>query len=131
MRQAPVIALLGRILFSLIFIFASYSHFYQQTIQYAAAQGVPLASFLVPLSGLMALLGGVSIFLGFKARYGAWLIILFLIPVTLIMHKFWGLTDPAQATMQHIHFMKNVSMLGGALLIAYFGSGPLSVDQNR
>ncbi|MCE5318061.1 MAG: DoxX family protein [Parachlamydia sp.] len=129
MLQAPVIALLGRILFSLIFIFSSFGHFTQQYVQYAAAQGVPLPSFLVPLSGLMAFLGGVSILLGFKARYGAWLIILFLIPVTLFMHKFWGLTDPSQTMMQYINFMKNTAMLGGALLIAYFGSGPLSVDR--
>lgn len=128
MLRSPVIALLGRILFSLIFIFSSFGHFTQQAIQYAAAQGTPLANILVPLSGVMALLGGVSILLGFKARYGAWLIVLFLIPVTLIMHRFWGLSDPAQAAMQQINFMKNVAMLGGALLIAYFGSGPLSVD---
>lgn len=125
----PYIVLLGRILFSLIFILSSFNHFTQNAMQYAAAQGVPYASILVPISGLMAFLGGMSILLGYKARYGAGLIILFLIPVTIMMHKFWGLSDPSQAMMQQIHFMKNISMLGGALIIAYFGSGPLSVDK--
>lgn len=131
MLRSPLIAVLGRILFSSIFILSSFSHFTQEKIQYAEAQGTPFANILVPLSGVMALLGGFSILLGLKARFGAWLIVLFLIPVTLTMHKFWGLTDPSQAMMQHINFMKNVSMLGGALLIAFFGSGPLSIEQKK
>src|SRR5205085_7119999 len=96
---------------------------------YAANQGVPLATWLVPLSGIIALLGGISILIGYKARYGAWLLVLFLIPVTLMMHKFWGLADANAAKLQQIMFLKNLSMLGGAFLIAYFGSGPLSVDR--
>lgn len=127
--MSAVIVLLGRIFFSLIFIMAGFNHLSQQTIQYAASLGVPMANILVPFSGLMAFLGGASILLGYKARYGAWLIVLFLVPITLTVHKFWGIADPMQATMQYINFMKNLSMLGGALLIAYFGSGPLSVDQ--
>jgi putative oxidoreductase len=47
-----------------------------------------------------------------------------------MMHRFWGLTDSNMATIQQIMFMKNISMLGAALLIANFGSGPLSVDRN-
>jgi putative oxidoreductase len=47
------------------------------------------------------------------------------------MHKFWGITDPMTAQIQMIMFMKNVSMLGGALLISQFGSGPLSLDARR
>jgi len=52
--------------------------------------------------------------------------VLFLIPVTLMMHKFWTVTDPMMAQIQMILFMKNVSMLGGALLISQFGAGPFS-----
>jgi putative oxidoreductase len=81
------------------------------------------------LSGVIATLGAISIILGFKARWGAWLIVLFLIPVTLMMHDFWTVTDPQMRGMQMAMFMKNISMLGGALLITYFGSGPLSVDR--
>jgi putative oxidoreductase len=47
------------------------------------------------------------------------------------MHRFWGLPDPAMARMQYIQFSKNLSMLGGALLIAYFGAGPFSFDARR
>jgi putative oxidoreductase len=123
-----IIVLLGRILFSAIFIFSGFKHFSHDMIQYAASQDIPFPSFLVPLSGIMSLLGGLSILIGYKARYGAWLLVLFLIPVTVMMHPFWKMTDPHAAMLQQIMFFKNLSMLGGALLITYFGSGPLSVD---
>jgi len=120
-------ALLGRILYSLIFIFSMASHCRAPYIGYAASQGVPLASLAVPLSGIIAGLGGLSIALGYRAKLGAWLIVLFLVPVTLTMHRFWGLSDPQAAQLQLAMFMKNLSMLGAALLIARVGSGPLSL----
>jgi len=120
--------LLGRVLYSLIFITAAPGHFKAGTIAYAASNGVPMANILVPLSGVLALLGGLSVLLGYKAKCGAWLLVLFLVPVTLTMHKFWVLPDPNAAMMQQIMFMKNVSMLGAALLITQFGTGPASLS---
>ena len=122
------LVLLGRLFYSAIFIMAGPAHFTKVDIAYGASQGVPLATFVVPLSGLIAMLGGLSILTGYKARYGAWLLVLFLVPVTVVMHNFWAIADPTARTMQQIMFMKNLSMLGAAMLIAYFGSGPLSVD---
>jgi putative oxidoreductase len=122
---------LGRALFVAIFLMSSVGHFSQQTIGYAAHQGVPLASVAVPISGILSLVGGLSILLGFRARIGAWLLILFLVPVTLMMHNFWAVSDPMMARMQQVMFMKNVSMLGACLLIAYFGAGPVSLDERR
>jgi putative oxidoreductase len=123
------IVLLGRILYSAIFLMSAPGHFTAATIAYSAGKGVPLAPIAVPLSGAIALLGGLSILLGFKARYGAWLIVIFLVPVTLMMHNYWTVTEPMMRQMQQINFMKNLAMLGAALLIAHFGSGPLSVDK--
>lgn len=77
---AQVSILVSRCLFSLIFIMASFSHFSNQTLNYATSAGVPFASLLVPLSGVMVLLAGLSIMLGYQARFGAILIILFLVP---------------------------------------------------
>jgi putative oxidoreductase len=125
------VVVLGRFWFALIFLMAGANHFNKQTIGYAASQGVPLASVAVPLSGVLAIVGGLSILLGYRARLGAWLIVLFLIPVTLMMHKFWTVTDPMMAQIQMVLFMKNVSMLGGALLISHFGAGPFSLDARR
>jgi putative oxidoreductase len=118
----------GRLCFALIFLLAVPMHFTSAGIGHAAQQGVPAANLLVPISGIMALLGGLSVLFGYYARFGAALLAIFLIPVTLMMHKFWGLADPGQAQIQQIMFMKNVAILGGAFLLMYFGAGPFSLD---
>ena len=131
------IPLIGRILFSLIFLSSGLmGHLIglSGTAAYAASQGLPMATFLVALSGIIAVLGAISIILGYKAKMGAWLIILFLIPVTFKMHAFWMITDPAQAmmrTMQMAMFMKNIALIGAALMISYFGAGPVSIDASK
>jgi putative oxidoreductase len=122
---------LGRILFALIFITAAPRHFTQEGVRHAAELGVPFAAVLVPVSGLMALLGGLSIATGYKVRWGAWLLIAFLVPVTLMMHAFWKLHDPAAVHVQQAMFAKNVSMLGAALLLTQFGAGALSLDKPK
>ena len=123
------IVLLGRILFSLIFLMSCMHIFSSSTVDQAASHGVPLAPIMVRIAGVLAVVGSISIILGYKARFGAWLIILFLVPVTLMMHNFWAVTDPMMRQTQQIMFLKNISMLGGAMLIAYFGSGPYSLDR--
>lgn len=85
----------------------------------------------MPLSGVIAILGGLSILLGYRAKFGAWLIALFLVAVTPMMHNFWTVADPMARQMQMIMFMKNLSMLGGALLISQFGAGPWSLDARQ
>ena len=125
------IVLLGRIFYSLIFLNSGLFHFSGMAVGYASSQGVPLASFLVPFSGVMAIVGVLLIVLGYKAKLGAWLIVAFLIPVTFMMHAFWKETDPMQKQMQMAMFMKNISMLGGAFLITWFGAGPVSFDSRR
>src|SRR5476651_1176231 len=125
------IILTGRIFYSLIFVMASFSLFSQKSIGYAAAQGVPLASIAVPLSGIIALLGGLSVAFGFKARWGACLLVLFLGPVTIMMHNFWAISDPMMAQLQQAMFMKNLALLGAALYISQMGSGPFSLDNRR
>ena len=82
----------------------------------------------VPVAGIIAMLGGLSIAIGFHARWGAILLIIFLIPVTLFMHAFWKVGDPAMQQMQMANFLKNIALLGGALAFLYFGAGPVSVD---
>ncbi len=76
----------------------------------------------------MALAGGLSIAAGYRARWGAWLLIAFLVPVALIMHAFWKLHGPAAIHIQQAMFAKNLSMLGAALLVTNLGVGPLSID---
>jgi len=128
LEGAGPIALLGRLLFALIFLMSAPMDFSSQTIAYAASQGVPFATIAVPLAGVIALAGGLSVLLGYRARIGAWLIVLFLAAVTPMMHNFWAVADPTMRQMQFIMFLKNLSMLGGALFISQTGAGPWSLD---
>ena len=125
------LAPLGRLAFTAIFLVAPLGHFAPQTVAYAAQQGVPFAGFLVPASGLLALAGGLSVLFGYHARLGAWALVVFLVPVTLTLHAFWAVQDPMMAQLQQAMFLKNLALLGGALLVAYHGAGPVSVDARR
>jgi putative oxidoreductase len=122
---------LGRLFYSLIFVVAGFGHFSHQEIGYAAAQGIPIAGVLVPASGIMAIVGGLSVLLGFHGKVGAWLLVLFLVPVTLTMHNFWAVKDPMMQQIQMAMFLKNISMLGSALFFTQIGTGPLSLDSRR
>ena len=125
------VVLVGRLLYVLIFLNSGLSNFFEQTITYGASHGVPLAPLVVPAAGLLALAWGLSVLLGYYAKMGAWLIVVFLVPVTLTMHNFLTVTDPAMRQTQFVMFLNNVSMLGGALLISQFGVGPFSLDARR
>ncbi len=122
------VVLLGRILFSFVFLFFCISHFNGQDLAYASAAHVPAPRILVPLAGVLILLGGLSVLFGYKAKLGAWLIVIFLIPVTLTMHQFWAAADPAAHAAQLQNFLRNTALLGAALLITQFGAGPWSLD---
>ena len=120
---------LGRGLFAFNFVLALPYHFTHEAVQVAAEQGVPLAGVLVPLSGVLALAGGISVAVGYKTRWGAWALVAFLVPVTLWMHAFWRLSNPNTVLVEQVLFLKNLSMLGAALLISQLGPGPVSLDK--
>src|SRR5260370_13044573 len=125
------VVVLGRLYFVLIFLMSGPLHFSKQEVAYAAAQGVPLASILVPFSGVLAFAGGLSILLGYRAKLGAWLIVVFLVPVTVMMHNFWAVHDPMMAQVHMTMCIKNLCLLGSACLISQFGAGPFSLDARR
>jgi putative oxidoreductase len=121
----------ARILYASVFLLAVPVHFQMPTIDYAAEHGVPVAPIAVPVAGVIAFLGGLSVLLGFRARVGAWLLMVFLLPVTIYMHDFWHIADPMLMQMQQSNFLKNVALFGGALLISYYGAGPFSLDRSH
>ena len=117
-----VVFLFGRILFVLAFVLSgSTIHLLQarQGIEYARMYKVPAPELTVPLSGLMAVLGGLSVAFGIWGDLGALLLVAFLLPVALYMHAFWKESDPQQKANQMAHFLKNISMVGGALVLFY------------
>lgn len=119
----------ARLLLSAVFILSGLNHFTQRQglVAYARSGNAPAPEVMVPLTGLMLLLGGLSVLLGYQVQWGAWLLVLFLIPTAFIMHRFWGLDDPMTASNQMAHFLKNLALAGAALLVAYFGPGPYSL----
>ena len=130
------ILLLGRIMFSLFFLMSAYNHLTKTTMmaQYAASQGLPAPKLAVTLSGLMLLAGGLSFLLGYEVRWGALVLVLFLVSAAVTMHKFWGVADAMMAQSQFIHFWKNMTLAGAALIIYYFatvypGAWPYSVGR--
>jgi putative oxidoreductase len=126
-----IVMLLGRALFAAIFVAAAPRHFTAEAAAHASDLGVPLARLAVPLSGLLAIAGGLSVLVGYQARLGALVLIAFLVPVTVMMHAFWRIDDPVAFNIQRAMFMKNLAMLGAAMIIAYAGAGPLSIDRWR
>lgn len=99
---------------------------------YAASKGVPYADAAVMITGLMLLVGGICLILGFRPRLGAALIMLFLLAVTPVMHDFWNASDAQMRMNEFIHFAKNVAMFGGACFaMALLEPWPASVRSHR
>ena len=121
----------ARALFAAIFVLAGPGHFKSATVAQAAQMGVPFASLLVPASGVISMIGGLSVLFGFHARAGAVLLTLFLVPVTFAMHAFWSVADPQAAQVQSVMFFKNLALVGASMLIVHFGAGPFSLDAQR
>jgi putative oxidoreductase len=122
--------LVGRILMSMIFIMSGISKFtnWQMTEHMMAAHGLPLYTVLHVVSGIVEILGGIAILTGFQARWGAWALFLYLIPVTVVMHNFWAYQGP-EHMMQQINFMKNLAIMGGLLYIGTFGAGNFALGR--
>ena len=116
-------ALVGRILLALIFVTAGFGKItgYAGAAGYMASKGLPLIDVLLPLTILVELGGGLLIVFGLFSRYAALAIFLFLIPVTLIFHS-------AGDAVNQIMFMKNISIMGGLLLLIANGPGMWSID---
>jgi len=111
---------LGRLLFSALFLRSAYSHLTKVKMMagYAQAVGhVPAPEVAVVGTGVMLLLGGLSILLGFHPRIGAALLVAFLIPVAFIMHAYWKIQDPMQRAGDAAQFWKDIALAGAALYI--------------
>lgn len=128
-----IAALIGRVVFSFMFVMSGMVHISKRTYmsEYARSMGVPAASALVVASGAQILAGGLMVALGIWGDIGALLIAAFLVPTAMMMHPYWKVPDPQMRAMQQAHFMKNMSLTGGALLaFSWFlcsGGGTYSV----
>ncbi len=124
--DAPLAAelfVLGRLLFGGVFAFTGLNHFLDTEAMsgYAEAKGVPAAGLAVPFTGGMLLFGGLGIVLGVVPTLAAGAIAAFLLVATPLMHDFWAVPEDQQQS-EMTHFLKNVSLLGAALLLLALSS---------
>lgn len=114
-----LVAFIGRVLFSLLFLGAAFGHFKDRAAmsEYAKAKNVPMADASVLGSGVLLVLGGLSVLLGVWADLGSLLLVLFLVPTAVLMHDFWKQTDPATKQVEQVMFMKNIALAGAALVL--------------
>jgi uncharacterized membrane protein YphA (DoxX/SURF4 family) len=126
--------LIGRILFGGYFLYSGVNHFVSAPMlaQYAAAKGVPAPELAVVLSGLLLLVGGASVLLGFWPHVGVWCIVAFLVIVSPVMHNFWTIADPGQRVAEMINFTKNIALVGGSLtMLSVPRPWPYSLERAR
>jgi len=90
-----------------------------------ASQGMPMAEALLVGAIAVELVGGLMLVAGFQARWAALAIAAFLVPTSLIFHNPIGPEGAAQMTQ----FLKNLSIMGGMLVVAAFGPGAWSIDR--
>lgn len=116
-----VVFLIGRILLAIPFLLSVQIHLIkrEQGVQYARMYNVPLAELGVPLTGVMAFGGALSVVFGIWGDLGSLLIVAFLLLITPFMHAFWRETEEMQKINQMVNFQKNFAMLGGALILFY------------
>lgn len=127
------LAPLGRLLLSLIFVLSGFGKFAQFStmVGFAQSKGMPAPQAAIAIAAVIELVGGLALLIGFKARWAALVLALFLVPTSLIFHNFWAVADPMQHQDQFAHFLKNIGIIGGLLTVVAHGAGGLSVDHAR
>jgi Predicted membrane protein len=117
-----IVVLIGRILFSALFLYAALGHLTQTAMMagYAGSRGVPAPKVSVLVTGVMLLVGGLSVLLGAWADIGALVLVAFLAPTALLMHGFWRETDAQARQTEMAQFFKDLSLAGAALMLFAF-----------
>jgi putative oxidoreductase len=136
------ITLVARVLLSLIFVLSAIDHLrhWESAVQRMSAQGLgfdgvfgsaapAVVHVLLTLAVAFLLLGGLSVMLGLRARWGAAMLLVFFVPATLVFHDFWTLpAGTPEYTNQLHHFLKNLGLMGGLLTVLGFGPGGFSLE---
>ena len=124
-----IIDLIGRILISIIFLYEAYDSmfYFQETKAAMTAYGIDGNQDILIIGSILCLvLGGTLLLLGYRSGFGSFLILLYWIPVTFIVHSFWN-DPPEEQRIEAILFMKNLAIIGGLMLVYVNGSGRYSV----
>ena len=114
-----LIIVIGRILFGGFFLMSGINHFtkLEAMTGYAKYKKLPAAKLGVLVSGLMLVIGGISIILGYYADLGALLLAIFLVLAAVVFHNFWKETDATAKQNEMLGFMKDIALAGAALIL--------------
>lgn len=128
--QRDVILLLARILLMILFVLSGWSKLtgFEGTVSYMTSLGAPAPMLAAAIAVIMELLVGILLILGFYTRPLALLFALFVLGTALIGHPFWNMVEP-ERTANMTQFLKNLSIIGGLLLLALSGAGRFSLDR--
>lgn len=124
------LALVGRVLLSVIFLISGWGKIakFAGTAAYIASKGLPAAEVLAVLTICVELGGGIMLLLGWKARWAALALAIFTGLAAVLFHNFWTMSGP-EAMSNQIQFLKNLSIMGGMLMVVAFGPGRYSADR--
>jgi putative oxidoreductase len=129
-QRKDELILIARVLLMILFVIFGWSKLtgFSGTVGYMAAEGTPLPTLAAIIAILMEFFVGVAIVLGFYTRPLALLFAFYTLGTGLIGHHFWTMADGERAANM-INFYKNVSIMGGLLLLCVTGPGKYSVDR--
>ena len=123
--------LLGRLALAAIFLYGGITKFFtaDTTASFMAAEGMTNTTFFLYAAAILEILGATLLIFGWKTRWAALALLLFLIPVTYMFHDFWKIEDPVDRYLQTVNFLKNLGIAGGLLYLLSVGAGKWSVDR--
>ncbi|QXI45178.1 DoxX family protein [Pseudomonas wayambapalatensis] len=128
--QRDAIIFLARILLMILFVLSGWSKLtgFEGTVGYLASLGAPAPTVAAAVAVIMEFFVAILLILGFYTRPLALLFALFVLGTALIGHPFWNMVEPARAANM-TQFFKNMSIIGGLLLLAVTGAGRFSLDR--
>ncbi len=128
----PIVPLVGRILIGLIFLVAGVRKVmgFAGAAAYLTKLGFPAPEVMAVIAIIIEIGGSILLIVGWRTRWAAWLLVLFVVVAAFAAHRFWEITDTGQFYNQMNHFLKNVAIVGGLLYVATFGPGSASVDKS-
>ena len=125
-----VVPLLTRLLIAPLFLVSAIRSLgaVAGTAGYLGRLGLPMPEVMAWIVIVVEISGAIMLIVGWKTRFAAWMLAAFVVVATLLAHRFWA-ADPAQYVNQLNHFLKNLAVLGGLLLLAAHGPGRLAFDR--
>lgn len=131
-RATDWAAPLARIFFAAIFLMSGVSKLTNMAgaATLMTSKGLPLVDLLLVLTIAIEIAAALAIAIGYRTRLAALLLFLWMVPVTLVFHAFWAV-EAAQFATQRTQFLKNLAIMGGALMLVIHGAGAFSLDRRR